>query len=108
MKYSDLVESTVEQEDIVNDLEELITRAKARGYTKLNTPSILNKMQSMGYSVDMLILLQLLKDIQSVGSANDNEVTLDTAVPDSPNTSAEKDKATVSKLANKQLKKRMP
>ena len=107
MRFTELVESTVEQEDIANDLEELVTRAKARGYAKINTPSILSKMQAMGYSVDMFSLLKLLKDIQSVGAANDIEVTLDTAVPDTSNTDAEKDKATVSKLANQQLRKRM-
>jgi hypothetical protein len=108
MRFSDLVESTVEQGDIANDLEELITRAKARGYTKLNTPSVLSKLQSMGYSIDMISLKSLLKNIKSVGAASDTEVTLDTAVPDSPNTDADKDKETVSKLASKQLKKRMP
>jgi hypothetical protein len=107
MRFSDLVESTVEQGDIANDLEELITRAKARGYTKLNTPSVLSKLESMGYSIDMISLKSLLKNIKSVGAASDTEVTLDTAVPDSPNADADKDKATVSKLANNQLKKRM-
>jgi len=108
MRFSDLVESTVEQDDIANDLEEIITRAKARGYTKLNTPSVLSKLQTMGYSVDIISLKSLLKDIKSVGAASDTEITLDTAVPDSPNADKEKDKDTVSKLANKQIKKRMP
>jgi|TARA_B110000503_G_C7144676_1_gene412400 hypothetical protein len=106
MKYLDLLdEATTEQSDIVNDLEELITRAKARDFTKLSTPAVLAKMQAMGYSVDMSSLKSLLNNIQSVGSANDTETTLDTALPDSIDSQKQASADVVSKLANKQVMK---
>jgi hypothetical protein len=106
MKYSDLIiESTTDQDDIVNDLEELITRAKARNFVKISTPAVFAKMQAMGYSVDMTSLKQLLSNIQSVGSANDTEVTLDTAIPDSIDSQKQDNADVVSKLANKQIQK---
>jgi hypothetical protein len=61
----------------------------------------------MCYFIDIIRLKRFLKNIKSVGAAYYTEVTLYTAVPDSPNADADKDKATVSKLANNQLKKRM-
>ena len=106
MRYADLfVESTTDQSDIVNDLEELITRAKARNFTKISTPAILAKLQAMGYSVDMTSLKNLLTNIQSVGSANDTETTLDTALPVSTDSQKQASAATVSKLADKQIQK---
>lgn len=104
MRFEQLVnESTVDQSDLLNDVEELLTRAKARGYTKLNTQSVFNKIQSIGYSIDMQSLLRLLVGITSVGTANEKEITLDTALPDSPDN--KKDAEVVSKLASKQIKK---
>ena len=106
MRYLDLVvESTTDQADIVNDLEELITRAKARNFVKISTPAVLAKLQSMGYSVDMASLKTLLSNIQSVGSANDTEVTLDTALPDSTDSQKQDNADVVSKLASKQIQK---
>ena len=106
MKYSDLiVENTTDQADIVNDLEELITRAKARNFVKISTPAVLAKLQDMGYSVDMTSLKALLSNIQSVGSTNDTEVTLDTAIPSSPDSQKKASADVVSKLASKQLQK---
>lgn len=106
MRYLDLViEGTTDQANIVNDLEELITRAKARNFVKISTPAVLAKMQAMGYSVDMTSLKQLLTNIQSVGSANDTEVTLDTALPDSTDSQKKDNADVVSKLASKQIQK---
>lgn len=104
MRFEQLVnESTIDQNDILNDVEEMLTRAKARGYTKLSTQAVLKKMQSIGYSVDLQSLLRLLVGIASVGTANEKEITLDTALPDSPD--KQKDAGVVSKLASNQIKK---
>ena len=106
MRYLDLVvESTTDQADIVNDLEELITRAKARNFVKISTPAVIAKLQDMGYSVDMTSLKALLSNIQSVGSTNDTEVTLDTAIPSSPDSQKKASADVVSKLASKQIQK---
>ena len=87
---------------VLNGIEELIVRSKARGLTKISTSALLNKLNASGYFVDMKNLLTLLNKIDSVGSANKEEVTLDTAIPSSPD---QKDDQTVSKLAAKQIKK---
>lgn len=106
MKYLDLVvESTTDQADIVNDLEELITRAKARNFVKISTPAVLNKLKAMGYTVDMISLKSLLSNIKSVGSATDTEVTLDTALPDSTDSQKTDNAKVVSNLASKQIQK---
>tara|TARA_B100000900_G_C20293025_1_gene598959 strand:- start:288 stop:599 length:312 start_codon:yes stop_codon:yes gene_type:complete len=87
---------------VLNGIEELIVRSKARGLTKISTPTLLAKLKASGYLIDMKNLLTLLGKLDSVGSANKQEVTLDTAIPSSPN---KKDDQTVSKLASKQIKK---
>ena len=87
---------------VLNGIEELIVRSKARGLTKISTPTLLAKLKASGYLIDMKNLLTLLGKLDSVGSANKQEVTLDTAIPSSPN---KIDDQTVSKLASKQIKK---
>ena len=91
-----------DQSNIVNDLEELITRAKANEKMKIPTNIILAKLRGMGYSVSVDSLLDLLAKITSVGSSNKKDVTLDTVLPRS-NTAPE-DK-TVKKMAQKQISK---
>lgn len=99
----DLISEATEQEDILNDLEELIVRSKARGFTKISTPMIKSKLEAQGYSVDMNSLLDLLQTIASVGSANAETITFDNALPASPKS---KDNDTVSKMASKQIAKK--
>ena len=101
MRFADLLE---DQTDILNDVEELITRAKSRGFTKLSTSTILSKLEAAGYSITLRDLVSLLNGIKSVGSANKVEITLDTALP--PDSQEDSDKKVVSKLAAKQLKKK--
>lgn len=99
----DLIEST-EQDDLLNSLEEMISRAKARGFSKISTPTILAKLEATGYVLEMQNLLDLLGTIASVGSATSKIVTLDNALPPSPegdDGGAEK----VKKMASKQLMK---
>jgi hypothetical protein len=103
MRYSQLISEAVDQENILNDLEELIVRNKARGFTKISTPMLKGKLEAQGYSVDMTSLLDLLRTISSVGSATAETVTFDNALPDQ---SAAKKDDTVSKLASKQLTKK--
>jgi hypothetical protein len=88
---------------VLNGIEELVVRAKARGLTKISTPALLAKLTSAGYFVSMNDLISLLNQISSVGSANKKEVTLDTAIPDSPKNTDD----TVSKMAAQQIKKGM-
>ena len=102
MKFIEILEST-DQEDILNALEELLVRLKAQGKTKIKTAAILARLKAAGYVVDASNLLDLLKKIKVVGSANGVETTLDTALPDSPK---QKDDATVSKMASKQITKK--
>lgn len=102
MRYVDLVEAT-SQEDILNDLEELIVRSKARGFTKISTPMIKGKLEAQGYSLDMNSLLDMLRTIASVGSANAETITFDNALPSTPKN---KDDDTVSKMASKQIAKK--
>lgn len=92
------------QDYVLNGVEELIVRAKARGLTKISTEALLTKLKAAGYFIEMETLLDLLKKVKSVGAANREEVTLDTAIPNSPK---QKDNATVSKMAAKQIKKGM-
>ena len=42
-----------DQDDILNDLEELITRAKANGKIKIPTNMILSKLRAMGHSISI-------------------------------------------------------
>jgi|TARA_B110000503_G_scaffold134299_1_gene213075 hypothetical protein len=87
---------------VLNGVEELIVRAKARGLTKLNTSSLHAKLQAGGYIIDMKSLVRLLNTITAVGSANKDEIKLDTALP----SGADPTDDTVSKMASKQLTKK--
>lgn len=102
MRIIELLEST-SQDEILNALEELLVRLKAQGKTKVKTAAIEARLKSAGYVVDRSNLLDLLNKVKIVGSANGVEVTLDSALPDSPK---QKDDATVSKMASKQLTKK--
>tara|TARA_B100001094_G_scaffold248925_1_gene246088 strand:- start:736 stop:1050 length:315 start_codon:yes stop_codon:yes gene_type:complete len=91
-----------DQLDILNDLEELITRAKANGKFKIPTNMVLAKLRAMGHSVDIQSLLDMLPTITSVGNSNKKDITLDTALPRSD---ADPEDETVSKMAKKQMSK---
>lgn len=91
-----------DQIDILNDLEELITRAKANGKFKIPTNMVLAKLRAMGHSVDIQSLLDMLPTITSVGNSNKKDITLDTALPRS---NADPEDETVSKMAKKQMSK---
>lgn len=104
MRFSDLVESTTEQDDLLSNLEEMIVRAKARGFSQMSTPTVLAKLESMGYVVEMENLLDLLGTISTVGAANREFIKLDNALPPSPEDD-EEGKEQVQKMASKQLMK---
>tara|TARA_Y100000389_G_scaffold50914_2_gene46628 strand:+ start:3165 stop:3479 length:315 start_codon:yes stop_codon:yes gene_type:complete len=91
-----------DQNNILNDLEELITRAKANGKFKIPTNMVLAKLRAMGHSISIQDLLDLLPTITSVGASNKKDISLDTAIPRS---NAEPDSDVVSKLAKKQMQK---
>jgi len=91
-----------DQNNILNDLEELITRAKANGKFKIPTNMVLAKLRAMGHSISIQDLLDLLPTITSVGARNKKDISLDTAIPRS---NAEPDSDVVSKLAKKQIQK---
>tara|TARA_B100002019_G_C21208922_1_gene568282 strand:- start:156 stop:470 length:315 start_codon:yes stop_codon:yes gene_type:complete len=93
-----------DQGDVLNDLEELLTRAKANLKTKIPTNMVLAKLRAMGYSIDITSLIDMLATITIVGSANKKDITLDTALPRSD---AEPEDQTVSKMAQKQINKDM-
>ena len=93
-----------DQGDILNDLEELLTRAKANMKTKIPTNMVLSKLRAMGYSIDVTSLIDMLSTITIVGAANKKDITLDTALPRSD---AEPEDETVSKMAQKQIDKDM-
>ena len=93
-----------DQSDILNDLEEMITRAKANGKFKIPTNMVLAKLRAIGHSIDITSLMDLLATITSVGSANKKDITLDTALPRS---NAEPEDDTVEKMASKQISKDM-
>ena len=93
-----------DQSDILNDLEELLTRAKANRKTKVPTNMILSKLRAMGYSIDITSLIDMLATITIVGAANKKDITLDTALPRSD---ADPEDQTVSKMAQKQIDKDM-
>lgn len=103
MRFHDLVETTV-QDDLVNDVEEFVVRAKARNFSKISTPTLLAKLKASGYTLNMESLLDILNKIEIVGSVNRNEITLDIAIPTNK---VQKDDDTVSKMAANQLKKGM-
>ena len=93
-----------DQGDILNDLEELLTRAKANQKTKVPTNMVLSKLRAMGYSIDVSSLIDMLATITIVGAANKKDITLDTALPRSD---AGPEDQTVSKMAQKQIDKDM-
>ena len=93
-----------DQGDILNDLEELLTRAKANMKTKVPTNMVLAKLRAMGHSVDISSLIDMLATITIVGAANKKDITLDTALPRSD---AGPEDQTVSKMAQKQIDKDM-
>ena len=93
-----------DQGDVLNDLEELLTRAKANLKTKIPTNMVLSKLRAMGYSIDITSLIDMLSTITIVGAANKKDITLDTALPRSD---AEPEDQTVSKMAQKQIDKDM-
>ena len=93
-----------DQGDILNDQEELLTRAKANQKTKIPTNMVLAKLRAMGHSVDVTSLMDMLATITIVGGANKKDITLDTALPRSD---AGPEDQTVSKMAQKQLDKDM-
>ena len=63
---------------------------------------VLSKLRSMGYSVDITSLIDMLATITIVGSANKKDITLDTALPRSD---ADPEDKTVSNMAQKQIDK---
>ena len=91
-----------DQGDMLNDLEELLTRAKANLKTKIPTNMVLSKLRAMGYSIDISSLIDMLATITIVGAANKKDITLDTALPRS---NADPEDETVSKMAQKQIDK---
>lgn len=91
------------QRYVLNGIEELVVRAKARGVTKLKTSTLLAKLEAGGYFIDMGSLIELLNSIGAVGSANRKEVILTNALPPDAD---EEDNDTVSKMASKQLTKK--
>ena len=91
-----------DQVELLNVLEEIITRAKANGKTKIPTNMVLAKLRAMGFSIDVKSLLDLLPTITSVGSSNKKDITLDTALPRSDVDPADD---TVEKMAKKQMNK---
>ena len=93
-----------DQTDILNDLEELLTRAKANKKVKVPTNMVLSKLRAMGHSIDISSLMDMLATITIVGSANKKDITLDTAIPRSD---AGPEDETVSKMAQKQIDKDM-
>lgn len=93
-----------DQGDILNDLEELLTRAKANQKTKVPTNMVLSKLRAMGYSIDVKSLMDMLATITIVGAANKKDITLDIALPRSD---ADPEDQTVSKMAQKQISKDM-
>ena len=70
--------------------------------TKIPTNMVLSKLRSMGYSVDITSLIDMLTTITIVGSANKKDITLDTALPRSD---ADPEDKTVSNMAQKQIDK---
>lgn len=70
-----------DQTNILNDLEEIVVRAKANGKFKIPTNMVLAKLRAIGHSIDITSLMDLLATITSVGSANKKDITLDTALP---------------------------
>ena len=93
-----------DQGDILNDLEELLSRAKANQKTKVPTNMVLSKLRAMGHSIDIVSLIEMLATITIVGAANKKDITLDTALPRSD---AGPEDETVSKMAKKQIDKDM-
>ena len=93
-----------DQDNVVNALEEILTRAKARGQVKISTNMVLGKLREMGFSIDIQSLLDMLPSITSVGDSNKKDITLDTALPRSD---AGPEDETVSKMAQKQVSKDM-
>ena len=93
-----------DQGDILNDLEEMLTRAKANQKTKVPTNMVLAKLRAMGYSIDVKSLMDMLATITIVGAANKKDITLDIALPRSDN---DPEDQTVSKMAQKQISKDM-
>lgn len=91
-----------DQGDMLNDLEELLTRAKANMKTKVPTNMVLAKLRAMGHSIDITSLIDMLATITIVGAANKKDITLDTALPRS---NADPEDETVSKMAQKQIDK---
>ena len=91
-----------DQSDILNDLEELITRANANGKVKIPTNMILTKLRALGHSISIQSLLDMLPTITSVGTSNKKDVTLDTALPRSD---AGPEDKTVANMAKKQIQK---
>ena len=93
-----------EQGDILNDLEEMLTRAKANMKTKIPTNMVLSKLRAMGHSIDITSLIEMLSTITIVGAVNRKDITLDTALPRSD---AGPEDNTVSDMAKKQIDKDM-
>lgn len=90
------------QDYVLNGIEELIVRQKARGLTKLKTSAVKAKLEASGYFIDMKSLVRMLNSIDAVGAATKDTVTLDTALPPD----ADPRDNTVSKMASKQLSKK--
>ena len=93
-----------DQYDMLNDLEELLTRAKANMKSKIPTNMVLSKLRAMGHSIDVQSLMDMLTTITIVGNANKKDITLDIAIPRSD---ADPEDQTVSKMAQKQISKDM-
>ena len=91
-----------DQDNVVNSLEEILTRAKARGQIKISTNMVLSKLRQMGFSIDIQSLLDMLPTITIVGDSNKKDITLDTALPRSD---ADPEDTTVKKMAQKQIQK---
>lgn len=63
-------------EDLMSDLNDMLAAAKGEGITKIATPKLVQRLVSMGYSVNDQSILELLNGNPFVASADETQTTL--------------------------------
>jgi hypothetical protein len=75
MRFDDLLQEA-DQRFVVDELEDLLVRNKARGFKNISTPLLKDKLEAMGYVVDMNSLVRMLGNIPIVGNVDANTIEL--------------------------------
>ena len=96
------------QSQLVSDVTNILVGAKGHGISNIPTQALVQQLQKMGYSVDVVSLVEVLQDNPAVQNATPESIVLSgTEQPDGEDKSAEDSAAHVGNLAQSATQKSM-